>query len=623
MNGMNKLKKEAQITVFIILAIVIVGGIGIYFAFRQNLFSESVPKQFSEVYDYYISCINAETLYEVKILGKSGGYLESPGFSPGSQYMPFSSNLNFLGEGVPYWFYISGNGVAKEQIPTKDLMQEQLNNFFKKTFYCDFSKFENQGFEISLGKVNDVSTNIQSNFIKVDVNQDVSFKFGNSSWQSSSHTKEVKSNLGKFYDLALKIYNYQKQTLFLENYGVDVLRLYAPVDGTDVTCSPKIWVVDDVRKGLMDALEANVPAIKVKGNYYGLAKEENKYFVQDIGENVDANVNFMYQKNWPSKIDVYPSEDGIMKAEPLGLNEGMGILGFCYVQYHFVYDFAYPVLIQIYYNDELFQFPVVVLIDKNKPREGFDSGALANSVPELCQHKNTKIKVSVFNTNLDSISASISFKCLGTTCDIGTTSLINNESVLEGYFPQCINGFISASADGYKTKKQMISSVNENSFQIVLDRKYKLQLEIPIKSSEYAIVNFIKDNETSTFAYPEQREVELTEGQYEIKVYVYGDSEINFPADSSQKCVDVPKSGLLGVFGFNEQKCFAMDIPEQVISSAISGGGKTNYYIAESQLQESEKIIIMPEDFGVPSKVEDLQANYNQIDSSNLDISFE
>ena len=69
--------KKSQVTIFIILAIMIVGGIGIYFAFRQNLFSESVPKKFGPVYDYYLSCISEGTLNGLKIMGKSGGYLSS------------------------------------------------------------------------------------------------------------------------------------------------------------------------------------------------------------------------------------------------------------------------------------------------------------------------------------------------------------------------------------------------------------------------------------------------------------------------------------------------------------------------------------------------------------------
>ena len=66
-----------------------------------------------------------------------------------------------------------------------------------------------------------------------------------------------------------------------------------------------------------------------------------------------------------------------------------------------------------------------------------------------------------------------------------------------------------------------------------------------------------------------------------------------------------------------------MEIPDQVVSFAVSGGGKQNYYIGESELQDSSKIIINAFSFGIPTKVEDLQLNYNNIETSGLDILFE
>ena len=74
--------------------------------------------------------------------------------------------------------------------------------------------------------------------------------------------------LGNFYDSAKEIYLNQKTSMFLENYGVDILRLYAPVDGSEIGCSPKIWKVDDIKGDLVSALEANIPAVKIKGDYF-------------------------------------------------------------------------------------------------------------------------------------------------------------------------------------------------------------------------------------------------------------------------------------------------------------------------------------------------------------------
>jgi hypothetical protein len=309
--------------------------------------------------------------------------------------MPFSSQLGFMGYGIPYWYYVSGNGIVREQVPSEEKMESQLNDFLEeRVVNCDFSQFEEQGFEIEFNTEEiEVVTDIKENLIEVEVEHDISISFGETSWRGSRHSVEPDSSLGKFYNIASKIYQHHIDTMFLENYGVDILRLYAPVDGVEIGCAPKIWSVDSVRRGLIEALEANIPAIKVEGDYYSLRSPENKYFVNDIGESVDANVKFMYLREWPMKMEVWPSEDGLLRADPVGLQQGLGMLGFCYVPYHHVYDLAFPVLIQVFAGREMFQFPVVVVIDKNKPREAEDAEGLPDVVPELCTHKNSLFSV--------------------------------------------------------------------------------------------------------------------------------------------------------------------------------------------------------------------------------------
>ncbi|MFA5856921.1 MAG: hypothetical protein WC867_06175 [Candidatus Pacearchaeota archaeon] len=620
--------KRGQLTIFIIIGIVIVAAIALFFAFQIGYIGSSVPEKYKPVYEYYLSCIDEEARIGSQLLGHSGGYIDLPEFSPGSQYMPFSSQLNFFGEGVPYWYYISGNGLVKEQVPTKANMEAQLNFFLSKRIpNCDFSNFQEEGFSIVLGRAESVETKINDNTISLEVKQPITISSDESeSWSSTSHSRSIKTNLGKFYKTAMKIYKKQKEGMFLENYAVDTLRLYAPVDGNEIGCSPKIWKKEDVRQDLIGALEANVPFTKVSGNYYELSKEDNKYFIVDIDEKVDSNVNFMYSRNWPMKFEVYPSEEGLMMAEPVGNQEGMGMLGFCYVAYHFVYDLAYPVLVQVYYEDELFQFPVVVSINKNKPREPLNGSAMPDSVPELCKYKTKKMTVYTYNNDLEPVNANIDFKCLATSCNIGKTVMSRNssDSVLIANFPQCVNGFIVASSPGYKTEKYMVTSLNEDNIQIVMQKKYKLNINLQnLGSEDYSLITFTKDKESFSISYPEQKEIEISEGQYEIKAYVYSNSSISLEGTNEHKCVDVPKEGILGAFGMSEQKCFNLEIPEQIVSSAVSGGGKSNYYISESELKNSKILNIIPQTFGIPNKVEDIQLNFNSVENTILSISFE
>src|SRR3989344_2437277 len=295
---MRDKNKRAQVTIFIIIAIVIVAGILAYFAVSGKIGSRALPKELSPAYSYFSSCIQEETENAVLIMGSQGGYIEVPEFSPGSEYMPFSSQLDFLGTPVPYWYYISGNGVAKEQVPSKEKMETQIEDYLKENIaLCNFASFEEQGFGINISEEIEADAKIQDNKVDVTVNMPLSISFGEIFTLQNKHKTSVNSRLGKFYNIAKKIYDKEQQDMFLENYGIDVLRLYAPVDGSEIGCSPKIWLFDDVRKDLMDALAINVPATKVKGDYYTIGKEENKYFIQDLGEKVDVDVNFMYVKN--------------------------------------------------------------------------------------------------------------------------------------------------------------------------------------------------------------------------------------------------------------------------------------------------------------------------------------
>src|SRR3989344_2033762 len=561
----NKQKNRAQVSIFIILAIVIfVVAFVLFFVFRENIFERSVPQEISPVYSYYLSCI-------------------------------------------------------EEELDT--FLDERIDN-------CDFSEFREKGFNITISD-SEVKSVISENVIILSVNQPISISFGDLRWSKTNHDVNIDSNLGKLYDVSNEIYKKEKEESFLEDYGVDVLRLYAPVDGSEISCSPKIWEMDNVRNELLTSLEGNVPALKIRGNYYDLNEEENKYFITDIDKDIeDVNVNFLFSRNFPYKIEAYPNEGGILRADPIGLQEGLGALGFCYVPYHFVYDIYYPVLIQVYSGNEIFQFPVVVVIDKNKPRESIGAISPPGVVPELCQYKNTRISVYTYNNHLEPINADISFKCFDTTCGIGTTNIQNNDAVLIDNFPQCINGSIIAESAGYETTKFRVTSLNQTSAVIVMKPVYNLEIDVRSSNSlidgkgEYALVSFTKDNSTKTISYPEQKEISLSEGQYEIKVYVYRDSNITISGSVTEKCIDIPKSGFFGVLGQTEEKCFDLDIPGQVLSYAVYGGGKENYYISESELENSNKLSINSEGFSLPRKIEDLQLNYNRVENSGLDIRF-
>ena len=384
-----KSNKRAQITIFIIIAILIVAVVAGFFIFRGKAFQESgIPTNMEPVYNTFLNCIEGDTRVGVGIIESQGGYIELPDFEAGSGYMPFSSQLNFLGNPIPYWYYVSGNGIQKEQVPTKTTMEDELANYIEgKVRNCIFEQYVEDGFDVNMGEP-EVDVSINSEDVVVDVNMALSIERANETASVRNHKVIVNSKLGKLYETARDVYDYEQQTLFLENYGVDTLRLYAPVDGVQISCSPLVWSADDVFDDLQDAISANTQAIRAKSGDFELADSENKYFVVDIP--VEENVRFLTSKNWPNSFEVSPSEGAALIAKPVGDNPGMSAMGFCYTPYHFVYDMKYPVLMQVYIDEEIFQFPVAVVILGNKPREPVE-GAANYEIPnsEMCKYKNT------------------------------------------------------------------------------------------------------------------------------------------------------------------------------------------------------------------------------------------
>ncbi len=602
--------KGGQVTIFIIVAILLVSGTILFFMFRGSFGEVQIPANLQPVYDSFLDCLNEEIAVGIDVLESQAGYIYLPDFESGSNYMPFSSQLDFAGSAVPYWYYVSGNNIQKEQIPSKNKMEEDLDRFIETELIdCNFERFYDEGFEIIFGE-SKVNSKILDEKVEVSLNLDFGIKRGEESIIVSKHKTEVKSELGKLYDSAREIYEYEQKTLFLENYGVDILRLYAPVDGVELSCSPLTWNAEEVFEDLRVAIESNVLALNVI---------EDKYFDLDLP--VSQDVRFINSRSWPNGFEVSPTEGVMMIASTVGNQPGLGALGFCYAPYHFVYNVRYPILVQISGESETFQFPLAIVLQGNMPREALEGSAVDVEIVPLCEQQNIPVKVSVYDTNLNSIDAEISYKCANTKCNVGESEF----GFIEGKFPQCVNGFLIAKAEGYRDKSQILSVISPTEIDIFLDKTYELDVNLKLGGKDYdgqATITFISEEGSKTVVYPEQTTVELSEGQYEIKTYIYRESSIKIGKTTTRKCVEVPQSGLGGFFGFTREKCFNFDFPEQIISNALAGGGTQNYFILESELSGSSTIEITAGSLPVPTTIQQVQDNYLLFEDKSLGINF-
>ena len=622
---MNKIQKKGQVTIFVIIAIVLVAGIGIFFAVRGGFFATGVPAEFSPIYNLYSECIEQETKNALSLLGTQGGKIDVGEYSPGSEYSPFSSHLNFLGVPIPYWYYVSGNNLIKEQIPTKREMENELVVFLEERINeCDFEKFYEQGFYVDLGTP-EISVEIEDLEVSVSVSADVLAHKEERSARKTNHEVIVNSQLGKFYKLATEIYDKEKEDAFLEEYAIDVLRLNAPVDGVEVQCSPAIWKTQEVVDNLRNSLESNFASLKFEGNYYDLNEKDDEYFV--INQYVDEPVNLLYLADaFPSKIEITPASEAVMMAEPVGNQEGMGIMGFCYVPYHFVYDVSFPVLVQIGDGIDMFQFPLSVIIDNNLPRVAELSGIVEEEGPDVCGFREGSATIYTYNTNLNPVEADISYECFDNSCYLGKTEESGTGGILETEIPLCVNGYLVANAEGYAQEKILFSSNSETVGEIILEREYEVEVDVKIAGRSIgegtAVIHFAGDDGSSSAVLPESPTTNLKEGLYDVSVYVYGESGITIPSSQKTECYEVSRGGIAGFFGSTKEECVDIEIPAVNIDYALIGGGKTSTYLLESELERGILEIEVSE-LPKPTSMEQLQYNYEVFNSLGVDLNFE
>ena len=138
--------------------------------------------------------------------------------------------------------------------------------------------------------------------------------------------------------------------------------------------------------------------------------------------------------------------------------------------------------------------------------------------------------------------------------------------------------------------------------------------------SDNAIIYFVSDKSSKTVVYPEQTSVQLSEGNYEIQVYIYQESAIVFGETTMEQCVEIPRSGVGGFFGLSQEKCFDLQVPEQTISPVLAGGGTKDLYVSEAELGRSNYLEINVESLPVPNTLEQLQDNYILFEDKTLDI---
>ncbi|MBI2670410.1 hypothetical protein HYX18_00300 [Candidatus Woesearchaeota archaeon] len=646
--------KRGQISLFIILGIIIVFVIGLIFLVRSEILkttllsqvqkTEVVPVQLRPVKDAIDNCVAEVSTEALNLIGLQGGYINLPkDILSRGQFNKFSNSLEVIpGINTAYWFYETSNGIQKLNIPQKDQIKKDIDDYVKENLdscLISLDEFRANEYVIDFKGTIEVNSKIQDQFVEVFVEYPVDIQFKDVGKSVKKHYAKIDYPLGEFYNLGIDILNNENDRFYFENITLDILTVYEdiPYAGQSFNCIPRVWQKNDIEKNLKNYIQVNVNAIKVKNT---LTSSPNTYYLLDVGKS-HSNVDtiFLFNQQWPFELSINGGEEILKEDSIVGVkNPATKLLVglFCLNSYQFIYDIKYPILVQIAKNGYTFQYATQVIIDNNQPRYNRRSFSNIEEQDRLfC--KSTPTENTIYALNADTgqslENVEINAKCITTVCEIGRTSLNGNEAYLNAKVPSCINTEIIASKQGFNDGITVTDTNEQGTINLELKPKYDLELEIKIledstirnlDSDENVLIEFSNEQDNYyAVANKEVKNVELISGTYSLNTYLLITSRnITLPGSDYEKCTDVPRAGILGFIGLKDKKCFTTKIDPINLDQILTGGDVFDVEFDKEQLSKANKIIVYITKNKTPASVEDLKSIIDFINSNSNNPQF-
>ena len=185
------IKKRGQVTIFVIIAILIVAGVVAYFLLRDrlNLNISSTPVEFNPIINQIQNCVETTLQDGTKLAGLQGGYVIPPSNA-------LETNFSY----IAYGYYLGQNTLA-----SKTKIESEIAKYMELTlpFCFDVSNFPN--YKINTGTPK-VSVKINPTYISASVSYPFTATKAESSYRiDKSYKTDYKVKLGNIYSVAQEI----------------------------------------------------------------------------------------------------------------------------------------------------------------------------------------------------------------------------------------------------------------------------------------------------------------------------------------------------------------------------------------------------------------------------------
>ena len=212
------IEKRGQVTIFVIIAILIVAGVVAYFLLRDklNLNISSIPAKLNPIINQIQNCIENTLQDGTNLVGLQGGYVIPPNNS-------LETDFSY----IAYGYYLGSNTLA-----SKTKIGNEISKYIELTlpFCFDASVFPN--YKIITSNVK-AETKINTNSVSVSVSFPLIVSKEESSWKiDKKYVADYKSKLGDMYGVAQGIIGKEIENpdsidmTFLSSFDYDVSILH-------------------------------------------------------------------------------------------------------------------------------------------------------------------------------------------------------------------------------------------------------------------------------------------------------------------------------------------------------------------------------------------------------------
>src|SRR3989339_303224 len=185
--------KNAQLTIFIIISILIVAVVVLFFTLRGNLNlpGKPVSPETTKIKNFVQTCLDDSLESVVFKVGENGGY-----------YFPPKVSTPILE--VPY--YIKNN---KSLMPSKEDIEREISRGIERELFFCIGNFElfSPEYEITKGKMTPPEVAIESERVLVEMNYPLTIQKGGSKSKIEDFSSEIPVRLGIVYDAVAEFIN--------------------------------------------------------------------------------------------------------------------------------------------------------------------------------------------------------------------------------------------------------------------------------------------------------------------------------------------------------------------------------------------------------------------------------